>query len=341
MKREVAVMRRIADREGERLRRECRCLTQALEAQRKRYPTAKRLAGEVEGLRSAHAAFLAQLEAMNWERVLGELGRQIEEMLREEESSETVVMRWESERGGFRPETTGPAWWRGDGWRVDVAKWVEARLEVDEGAKRHGEGVTYPIIFTHQVRANHRAVARAVGWGATWVCLRRRLADGDGPAVRLCHPDGELVVDGDGDDERERPGAAVFGYDDRGELLRRIEQFDEVDADAHWIRWMERRRRGRREYRVMRESGGTRLGIELDRQLRRLRLVERPESQVVRKRRHVFAEPQAARIDDRYVASGDELDAALEEEVARRIDEGYRIVRVDVEGRFDADTRPL
>ena len=328
MEREVSAMRRIAEEEGDRLRRWSRRVAREWQKLSKRYPSARRLASDVDFLQQTTSRFLSALDRMDWVEALDGLRKEIDRVIDRSEPTDSSRWQWDRERGVFRPTTDGPAWRDGSEWTVDVARWVECPLEVDETSAVSNGAVSYPILCTHRVRANHQAVARALGWAAVMTGLRRCL---QGRAkdleVLLCHEARQDVVTGETDGwERGRPGADEFGFVAHGELLRRMERFDEVDAEAHWIRWRLERRVARRELRVMGERGGSRLRIEVERPLRRMRLVERRASRVVRKRRHVFVEPRRARTEDRYFADVDELDAALEEEMAAQIEAGFRIL---------------
>ena len=122
------------------------------------------------------------------------------------------------------------------------------------------------------------------------------------------------------------PEAEVFGFRAQGELFRRLRDFSQTDAEAHWIYWIDEGRRRRLELRVLREQGGAMLEVEVDRQLRRLRILERPRSTVVRKRRHVFVDTHAQRARDRFFSTTERLDEAARQQMRKLIDEGYRII---------------
>ncbi len=330
---DVGKVEEIADEEARRLRQSRRRLSRKWSGLRERYPTADRLSADVEAVHKAYGGFLDAIGSMDWTGVLDGLGRQIDAVLDGAEQGDPTL-NWDRDRGVFGGAGSELVWRGDEEMVVDVAGWIERPLAVDEVSTGHGEKVSYPIIFTHQVEANLRAIARAIGWGATIVSAARRLRERGGDHKLVLRRHGESFAIGAASTQAlsRRPTAEDFGFDDHGELFRRIDDFDQIDADAHWIRWMEKRQRAPQEVRILREQSGRRLRIEMDRQLRRMRIIDEPATAVVRKRRHVFAEPGKARIEDRYVAAVDDLDAALNAEIAHRLQDGFRIIHQEFKG---------
>ena len=319
----------VVDREAERLSRRSDRLREAAEALRNRYPTAAEVAAEVEQIVGVDEALAERLQQRDWTGEFEEVADQIDELLGDRERSASPVLHWSGDYGLFCQATTDPMWRiRQSRSCVDVARIVDEVIGDVALVELREQDVGYPILFTHQVEANQRAVARVIGWSLVLRAIIAWMDEAEdvtavrivgGPEEIRLMPDAELSVD-------QVPEAEAFGFVARGDLFRRLEDFDQVDPGAHWTRWMEGRRRGARELRELREQGGARLRVELDRPLKRLRIIEQPRSTVVRKRHHVFVDAHATRCRDHYFATEEDLDTAIEEHLRERVDDGFRIV---------------
>lgn len=331
MRRNVELIEGIVDRETQRLARRGRTLKARLRDALERYPEAEQFVDEVDKAVGADEAFSDRLRHRGWKRDIEALGEQWREVVDGVGEGDALVLCWDGDYGVFRIEDQGGRWQRRrrEGC-IDVDEVVD---ELVEGAGRErveGREVTYPILSGHQLAANHRAIARRVGWALVVAAIGRHMEEVGRPEQVFLRGgvDGEDVeLSGHTAPVAESiPPASAFGFCECGELFRRIDEFDEVDPGAHCRRWVKDRRRAPKELRVLRDRTGARHRVELDRRLRRLRIAEQPGSTVVRKRHHVFVDPGAMRSRDRYFATEKALDSALVQCLKSRIEAGFRIV---------------
>ncbi len=326
MEYDIEKLRGIIDRESGRLLSRAKKLRQMVASLVEDYPTARQFADEVQSVAATDETVAARLRRWDWEEELVGLGEQLKRVFQSGDSSVVLELDWHDDLGLFIQRSPEPAW-RTAAERpgVDVAELVDRLLETGDDRGKNW-AVSYPIIFSHQAEANHRAVARAIGWAAVKMVSQKMVAcEGEGPEAVHFYRDGREVSDCD---------ACDFGYSARGELVRRIEAFEQVDPGAHWVFWMKNRESAPREVRELQEQAGTRIAVEVERPLRRLRVVESPPSKVVRKRHTVFVDACESRRRDRYFATEEALDKAVEDSLRRRIADGFRIVyeRLETDG---------
>ena len=327
MKLEDERVRGSVDRECGRLLLRARRLRDRVDQLQKHYEWAVDFAAEVRAEARADEHLASILRHWNWSGEEAAIEEQLAQVLEDASDPRRLHLYWDDDYGIFLPHSDLLVWRSRNGrFAIDVDELADRILD------RHGESaearVTYPILLTHQVQINHRAVARAVAWALVISAVERRI-ENDNNISTICLRSGEFSLEFDGSASPNGtavPGAESFGYSAEGELERRIEEFDQVDPRAHWERWRRSRRREALERRTLRRQDGQQLVVELDRELRRLRLAESPASAVVRKRHRVFVDPRPAQIEDRYFADQDSLDAAVEEVLKHRIEAGYRLV---------------
>lgn len=316
---------RIVAREVERLQGRASSLESRLQKLLEAYESARRLVEDVESVAEAHRRFASAIEETDWSRRRRRIGDQLTRVLTEWSDQSDVVLAWDRQRGLFYADGDRPVWRaRRQSPTIEVAAIVEEGIEVAPDA----EAVGYPIVFTHELESNHRAVLQAVGWALVAGAAGRRLGETGGvERIRLGRGDEQLKLSAStATPVFGVPEPEAFGYDAEGELLRRLRDFDQRDPDAHRVRWLQRADRAPRELRVMRDRNGAGLRVEVDRRLRRLRVIERPASEIVRNRAHVFVEEAAARTRDRLFGDQEVLDRATREVIGERIEEGYRVV---------------
>jgi len=323
------IVERVVRREVGRLRTRGRRLLGLLDETLGRYPTAQSLVSDVEIVVRAHRRAARALLETDWDLELRGVAKQLERQYSARGDDSAMSLRWDREYGVFCIDVDGPLWRvRDDGACVDAMSGVEAIVEVSETTGEHGEGVTYPIIFTHEIENTHESVAQSIGWALLVGAVASKFDEsGWADSVIIERASTTSVLQAGMESFLEYvPPATDFGFRGRGDLFRRLKDFDQTDPGAHWTRWMVRRQRAPTEVRVMREQGGARLRIEMRRPLRRLRIVEQPRSTVVRKRHQVFVDESSARARDRYFASETELERAAEEQLRSFIDDGFRII---------------
>lgn len=325
----IEIVERVVRREVGRLRTRGRQLLALLDEKLERYPSAQALVSDVDVVARAHRRAARALLEKHWSPDLRAVAQQLDEQYSSGGQDGAMRLRWDREYGVFCTDVDGPLWRvRQEGTCIDVMSGVEDVVEISETTGDHGEGVTYPIIFTHEIENNHEAVAQSIGWALLVAAAASKFDEsGWADSVSIERASKTSVLKAGMESFLESiPPATDFGFRGRGDLFRRLKDFDQTDPRAHWTRWMVRRQRAPRELRVMREQGGARLRIEIRRPLRRLRIVEQPRSTVVRKRHQVFVDESSARARDRYFASETELERAAEEELRSFIDDGFRII---------------
>lgn len=327
---EYDLVETVLERETDRLRGHRGRLRTMLDELLERYPTAHRLAGDVEALEAADAVFVGALRDIPWEDKASQVTAQLRAIVADGDDLDQIALQWDDERGRFWVDSAEPMWRARAGQAgLDVDAIVAPTVDEHSFCGDHGPGVTYPLIFTHEVETNHRAVARTIGWALVievahgW--LRRSQA---GVALHFQWAHGQLSLRGDSELSQSMvPESHALGFSNKGELFRRLRDFEQVDPGAHWIWWKQHRPETLSEStRELRQHSGARLSIEVSDSLRRLRIIERARSTVVRKRHHIFVEPHQPRRFDRYFASEQALEQALQKTLKRRIDEGFRIV---------------
>lgn len=319
------VIRRVVQRETGRLQLRGRRLLTRLDELIDRYPSAARLVDDVEAAVRAHRRFISTINSVDWRRAAERTRRQLAEVVGGSDTGETVDLRWDDHYGGFGADVDGPGWQvRRRGAMVEVTDVVFGAI--DDGDDEAGN--IRLLLRSKKKEVRHEAVVRAVAWALMVQACHRYLDETQQlQCIRLYYGEITVRLTGSAREQMEAiPDATSFGYDPGGELFRRMEDFDQTDARAHWIRWMGESPRARREVRQLRNSAGARLDVEIDRSLRRLRLVEQAESKVVRKRKHVFVDEVPAESRDRLFATDDGLQRAAEEVIRGRIDDGFRVV---------------
>ncbi|TXD38409.1 hypothetical protein FRC98_05845 [Lujinxingia vulgaris] len=276
-------------------------LSARIEALCAEYPSAGRLQGELAKIEGSDQRFAARLRAWSWAESFGALlGEWRERLSAENGGDRQAVWGWSEARQRF--VVTGEG---GDfrGSSSTCAELIEA-LVVEAGE------VSYPIIFNHDVEVNHRAVARAAAMSLSKLAALRAGEEVGGASVAF--------------EEDAASGEAREVVPER-ELVRQIEDFVTTDPRAHEQRWVTRRARGAVEERELREAGGARVRLVVERAHLRVRRIEQARSEVVRKRHHVFVDPAPEQVHDRYFASETALDEAVESWLRARIEAGFRV----------------
>ncbi len=312
-------------REVQRLRRRDEEVRRLVEEVSRRYPSAERFFEDLQLLEQADRQFLELLEEIDWATQFESVRRQLEALVEAPSDAERLVLCWESQGQHFyRDGRKATLLAEPHQATVEVARWMDDYGSAVSPGSVYGEGVTYPILFSHEVEGNHRAVAASLGWTLVAVAAQTL----ESTKVELVAQDLEMTLYPGGDREvDELPGADEFGFRKRGELWRRVEEFDQVDPEAHWQRWFGDRDKlhSRRQW-TLREQGGATVRLEVRRDLCRLRILERPRSAVVRKRHRVFVDPSEEVVRDRYFADPQALDGALAEISKAKTEEGFRVV---------------
>lgn len=271
------------------------------------YPSAARLARELETIVASDERFAGRLRDWPWDESFGALlGEWRERLSAEDGADRGVVWSWSETRQRFVAAGEGGDFRAGSS---TCARLIEA-LVVEAGE------VSYPIIFNHDVEVNHRAVARAAAMRLSKLAAERAGAEVGQDSVAF-------------EDDAARGEAREVGPE--RELVRQIEDFVTTDPQAHARRWVEGRARGAVEERELREAGGARVRLIVERAHLRVRRIEQARSEVVRKRHHVFVDPAPEQVHDRYFAHEEGLDEAVDRWLRERIEAGFRVFaeRVD------------
>lgn len=306
-----------------------------------RYPSAASLRAELAPLFAREREFIARLKSASEQ--FAPLKERVEALLRSAaaQGASSLSFVWHLEEGFLAAGEQGPAWKRQPG-EVIALDDIVRELIVEGGS---AQGVGYPIIFTHQGGEDQRAVAYALGWANLLKAAQESLEQDPGlKEVRfelfrrqiLLRPSRPLAIE-------DFPSAQDFGFSEHGEIFRRIEDFTLTDPEAHRLKWLQDPGEARREIRVLRAQTGALLQVEVDRSLRRIRFIEQPLSQVIRKRTMVFVDPSPLEVEDRYFARESELSGALDKALGERIERGYRFVYElleDTESRRERGMRP-
>ena len=330
----------VADRQVQRLRRRGSRRRKMLDRLVERYPAAMSLADDVQAVAQADAAFVECLQRIDWEEKRRDVGAALRRMVGGERQRDIdgrrIVLQWDGERGVFWSDDNELRWRAGDDVaRIDVDGVIEPVSVAAESGAAHKEEVTYPIIFTHAVEANHGAVARTIGWALVIDAARDWLSESESPvAIILRGRDEDIEIEEHSEvSPQNLLEPESFGFREEGDLMRRLRDFEHDDPGAHWGRWQRERKNRDFGSWTLQHRGGTRVRMEADSGLRRLRVVERAASTVVRKRHHVFVDAHQPRRQDRYFATEEALCEALEATMKERIEEGFRIVDPVGEGR--------
>lgn len=281
-----------------------------------RYESAKALRQELEPLLERDRAFVARLEEAA--ECLRPLGVQMRALMKEADARGESSLRlvWRGDEGRFVVQGAGAV--------IDVDAAVEPLFIADAKA----QSVGYPIIFTHQTFEDQRAVGYAIGLAVIFEVAQTSLKQGSA-LKEVCFEllDRAVVLSSSGTlNEEALPSAEDFGFSRHGEVSRRIEEFSTTDPAAHRVKWLQERGAAAHEVWVLRDHLGALLQVEVDRELRRIRLIEQPLSQVIRKRTMVFVDPRPLEVEDGYFAQASEISGALKELLSKRIEQGYRIV---------------
>ncbi len=326
---EIAAIDKVLYREKRRLRERITLLSERFSSLVERFESAREFSSEMDAFRRGEEAFLSRLDTIDWDREGERIAGDLEALLNEVEARPRVVLWWSDEFGSFFADTDEPSWKQNrDGKGLSIADLVRRQVDADIG----GAEVSYPIIFTHEVEGNQRAVARTLGWALVMnACARVLEGRDDLEEIALrAHPQAGarewVVTPGPIDLAKKVPSPQVFGFSLRGEFFRRLEDFPKTDRKAHWIFWMAESEQAPQEVRILREQSGAMVEVLLDRDLRRIRMVEHPTSEVVRKRKNVFVDLVSPRGEDWYFAPGADLDEALHGLLRRKIESGFRIV---------------
>lgn len=315
----------VVEREAARLRERCAALEEALRPLVDAYPGAAQLQQEVAPALERDRRFAQCLERTDWTEALKELDQKLEAMGASGGVSGPIQWLWRGDEGTFRrhDEEGEPRSKRSQA--LAVAAVVEGAV----GAVVEPDGVSYPIIFTHQAQRNHRAVQAAIGWALAAAVLDAR----DGLRGAVLQAGSVIVEVGEaGKRPAEIPEATAFGFVERGELWRRIEAFDEVDPQAHWEKW--RRAVGGAGPTVweLRDHRGAWVTVAIDPAMRRLRVSTREASRAVRKRHHVFVDDAPRRHRDHFFGGVDALEEATGQALRATIDQGFRVVACEGDG---------
>ncbi|WP_146618258.1 hypothetical protein [Lujinxingia litoralis] len=279
-------------------------LRRRIDALCEHYPSAERLAGELVTIEGSDARFVQRLQRQDWEEVWASMGKVWRARL---ETGEAQRWAWNPAREAWS-EVGEEVAFRQDASPTSAL--IEA-LVVEPGE------VSYPIIFSHDVEENHRAIARAA---AMWLSKAAALQVAE--ALGGTRPEFEPCP-------RLEEAQAVGP---ERELMRQIDDFLTLDQAAHQVYRVHGRRRAPVEVRELREPGGGRLKLVVERAHLRLRQVRQARSAVVRKRHHVFVDPSPEETHDRYFASEEALDRAVESWLLAQLDQGYRVFEEHIEG---------
>ncbi|TXC76470.1 hypothetical protein FRC91_06975 [Bradymonadales bacterium TMQ1] len=265
------------------------------------YPSAVKLARELETIEASDRRFAGRLRDWPWGESFGAmLGEWRERLSAEDGADRSVVWSWSEAQQRFLAAGAGTGF---RGGNSSCARLIEA-LVVEAGE------VSYPIIFNHDVEMNHRAVARAAAMLLSKLAAQRAGEEVGGDSVAF-------------EEDAGRGEAREVGSE--RELVRQIEDFVTTDPRAHEQRWVMERARGPVEERELREAGGARVRLVVERAHLRVRRIEQARSEVVRKRHHVFVDPAPEQVHDRYFASEEALDEAVERWLCERIEAGFRV----------------
>lgn len=307
-----------------------------------RYPSAASLRVELAPLLERERSFGLRLKEAKKRLapLKAELRALFEDFSARGERELTLV--WRADEGLLSRAERGGAWRRQGGESVDLDGALRELLTDLASA----QGVGYPIIFTHQNIEDQRALAYAIGWAfilvsAQELILEEQLLDG------MCFEIFERQIElrqGHLLSREEFLEATDFGFSEDGEVWRRIQEFDLADPEAHQLKWLSEMREAAEETRVLRAQSGALLQVEVDRELRRIRLIEQPLSQVIRKRTMVFVEPSPLEVEDFYLAQASELSRSLKGLLRERIEQGYRMIYELLEdegGSSERGQRPL
>lgn len=324
---QLDIIDEVVRRETDHLKWRGAALRRRLKELLRLYPSANTLQEEIDAQSAADEVFLAKLQKLDWGEELAAMEEQFRQIELEPDSPPTFTLKWSDEGDSFSLAADSPTWKsRAESAGIDLSQVISRQTEVidDDNAPA---AVTYPIIFTHEVERNHRALARSIGWALVVVAAQREvLRRGELIEIRLEARNVDVVIDGDLKIEADVvPPAKSFGFSQRGEIFRRLDDFVQTDEEAHLKCWVQDRERAPKELRVLREQGGAGVEVEVDRQLRRVREIEKGRSEVVRKRKHVFVDPAESYVRDRYLADEEGVDDVLEEVLRRRIEAGFRI----------------
>ena len=283
-----------------------------------RYGSAESMSGEVQAVIEAYERGQAVLRAASLEALSREVGAWIEDK------------GWADQRRyrcGFRTGfVEGP-----EGEEVlELESLAEELVPMGEVKTDQGEGVTYPIIFSHQEEENLRVAQMEVMWMAVirW-CERRLLEEALDSEIVLEDGERQVVVERQGPKEGAAPGAEELGWRHEGEIDGRLERFVQRDPGAHW-RWMEEKRQAGQEQRFrMRDHRGAVVEIACQPQWKRLKIRWREATGVFRHRRDVFAQVASWRRQDWVVADAQALEGIWSRQTQQWIDDGYRLVEVE------------
>jgi hypothetical protein len=296
------------DRVARVLARRREAIERRVETLRAQFPQAARFDEELRLLREADERFLTRCQ--EWSGELLVLAR--DALIEAAGHTDELGLRWDHRREAFELLTSNSS----DPTPLRSGPQLILADAVDTLLSGTAEPVSYPIVFTHETTANHRAVAQALLYAAVALAAEELIAEGQLRRVQI-QPD---LPD-------SLPDPGTFGFVHEGELSRRVESFVDTDPDAHWCIWLETRGDDLSAARwVLRDLKGATLAVEIDPELRRLRLRHQSPSTIVRKRRTVFVDPTAARSVDCYFATAEDTEAALKGVLQSRIREGFRLV---------------
>lgn len=322
---DMEALRKAIDLEIGRLQMRGRRLLATLDELMERYPGAERLVDDVEAVVREHRRLIKAVQRCDWQEAIAETTRQIGAVAGhcEEGREQQLPLRWDDQTGSFVADVDAPPWrLRRQRRVVEVSDIVSRRLRSEAPAAKRF------LLQSKTGEVRHEAVIRALGWALMIQSATRYLSDAERPEeIRLRRGDDVAVVTGSTEpDDVSLPDASAFGHHRGGEMLRRLQDFAKTDPQAHWIDEVAEQPPASWQCWVLRDSAGARLEVELHRTLRRVRIIEQPQSRVVRKRRHVFVDQAPIRRRDRYFATEADAADAAQELLRRRIDDGFRVI---------------
>ena len=340
---EVVLRREISRLEGRRL-----ALEVAFKGLVSRFSGAEKLRPEIEAVGRSDRLFLDRVRAADFDDWGKTLRAEFFEMLALEESEfERVELAFRDQAfvlvsgKGNRERAKGTSE-AGEANKQKIGGGLMERLLESE---KPPEMVSYPIIFTHEGEENQQAIAASILWAVMAEVV------GEGPA-QADQKGREVILRGEGMVLQLKeaakvagdqiPGADRFGFVERGEIFRRLEEFHRTDPEAHWDHWIGNEEPGqRREEYALREQGGALLHLEVEPKIGRVRERKRKRTEVIRKRMNLFVEEPTVATRDRYFSSSALLIEGLKSSLEEWVREGFRIVFLEREGEESRGRRPV
>ncbi len=298
----------------QRLRQRCIQLERAYGELRSRFEQAAVMEGDVQAVIDAYESSIEALEGESMKRLMMAIGQEVGSQA----WSGEVAWRCRFELGLVK--------WEGE--ELDLDRLVQRVLPMGVLETRQGQGVTYPIIFSHQAEKNIRAVQLALMWSALgrW-CAERIRGQEKEASVALVEGDRRVIIDEEGITAMVR--ADDLGWKDHSEIDARIEGFVQRDPGAH-RQWVEAKRQpGETQRFLFRDPRGATVAMECQPRWRRVVIRRREATEVFRHRRDVFAEQGQRWRKDLVAADEEALEECWQRCVERWVEQGFRLVEVE------------